>query len=178
MKKLKLALAIATLLALATIIFLYRPHRIITTPYSIALGNPDPASTTPGQVYILGIFLGSSPNFSHLRGGPPELLYEAWASAQAAPTYRYDLTHQADPDALIQLISQARIRRQLPIFNYGGTGEWIIYVYQSGNPNGVTRLMVGQRNVVAHDRTGRAPFRIIRGSVFLDALEEIMRPWW
>jgi len=61
------------------------------------------------------------------------------------------------------------MRRQLPVFHIGGSGEWFIYLRQRGNQDGTIRLMVGNRNVAAQD-SGGIPMRIVRGHALEDAL--------
>jgi len=156
MKIVKRVLTVALIATIAIIIFLYHARPIITSPHNYDL---------------LGVFYSYGRGAPHLRDAPPDELYRAGTHGP----HRADYTHLVDADELMHLISQARMRRQLPIFNIGGSGEWFIYLGRRDNPEGTIRLMVGNRNVVARENGG-VPMRIVRGHELWDALERMVYP--
>ncbi|MCL2405557.1 MAG: hypothetical protein FWC92_08430 [Defluviitaleaceae bacterium] len=167
MKNMRVIFIAIALLMVSFFIWLFSTSRILRLPLTIeplfhyGLYNSDrglfaryvDGSTKPNHVYIFGVFIN---------GGAIE---------------GKEVTHMIDAQELVELISNASIRRW-PFNSTYENSQWSIYFRQNDNSNGTMHIMLGGNNIIALSRAnGVARRQIFGGDAISLALERMINEY-
>jgi len=168
MKNMRIVIITITFLLLSFFVWLFSTSRILRLPLTIeplfhyGRYNGDrglfaryaDGSTQPNHVYIFGVFLN---------GGVVE---------------GKEITHMIDAYELVELMSNASIRRW-PFNNNYENSRWSIYFRQNNNPNETMHIMLGDNNIIAFSCiSGVVRRQILGGDAILLALERMVYEYY